>query len=315
MSTKKIQILSRFTNAVIFAAAVDTMKDCVELAIKKGVSLRNANLAGANMARANMAGAYMARANMAGAYMEGAYMAGACMARANMEGAHMEGACMAGAYMEGANMEGAYMAGANMARANMEGANMARAYMAGAHMEGAHMEGANMEGANLPSPTVVLLASWGVVSNELCADLMLWDASNHPDPAKFDVWANGGDCPYRGVKVQRAANFSESRALWGKGEMCRPYDLMVRVLAEKCPDWSDEYRAEFELWFNNPPYKVGDKVTVSKFDDNEPNSPGINDEMIAKNGQTGEVTQVDSGMRWICVFDYWWPASAVKKAN
>ena len=62
---------------------------------------------------------------------------------------------------------------------------------------------------------------------------MEYDAGCHPDRSAFDRWAAGGDCPYSGVKVQRAANFTEDRRLWGKGKVCTPYNLMTRLLAEK----------------------------------------------------------------------------------
>ena len=81
--------------------------------------------------------------------------------------------------------------------------------------------------------TMVLLASWGTVSDGLCADLMLFDASCHPDNTAFDRWAAGGPCPYSGAHVQRACSFQEEKALWGKGTLCKPYDLMLRLFQEK----------------------------------------------------------------------------------
>ena len=87
--------------------------------------------------------------------------------------------------------------------------------------------------ADLPSPTMVLLAIWGELSEQLTADLMLFDASAHPDQAAFQRWADGGPCPYEGIKVQRAANFKESKKLWGTGKPDTIYNLMVRVLKEK----------------------------------------------------------------------------------
>jgi hypothetical protein len=80
---------------------------------------------------------------------------------------------------------------------------------------------------------MVLLASWGTLSDKLTADLMLFDSLAHPDPAAFYIWADGGPCPYQGVKVQRAANFTEQRQLWGLGKPDTTYNLMLRVLKEK----------------------------------------------------------------------------------
>ena len=110
--------------------------------------------------------------------------------------------------------------------------------------------GANLYGANLPSPTAVLLADWGNVTEELCRDLMTYDASCHPDPTLFTKWAEGGPCPYSHIKVERAAIFVEVKTLWKENlPLCRPYDLMTRLLAEKCPPWTVEQAEMFEKSF------------------------------------------------------------------
>jgi hypothetical protein len=80
---------------------------------------------------------------------------------------------------------------------------------------------------------MVLMASWGSVSAELCADLMMYDASCHPNQNAFDKWAAGGPCPYEGVNVQRACNFQERKELWGKGKFRKPINLMLRLFKEK----------------------------------------------------------------------------------
>ena len=129
-------------------------------------------------------------------------------------------------------------------------ANLGYADLGSANLRSANLGSADLGGSSLPSPTVGLLASWGSLSDELCADLMLFDASCHPDPTAFDRWAKGGECPYKGVGVQRAAVFSERRDLWGRGQIYRPYDLMARVLAEKCPKWTDAQRADFAAKFS-----------------------------------------------------------------
>ena len=102
-----------------------------------------------------------------------------------------------------------------------------------ADLQWADLQGANLQQADLPAPTLVLLSFWGSLSDELTADLMLLDASAHPSTAAFDAWAKGGPCPYQAVKVQRIANFTENKTLWGKGKADTIYNLMVRVLKEK----------------------------------------------------------------------------------
>jgi uncharacterized protein YjbI with pentapeptide repeats len=171
------------------------------------------------------------------------------------EGANLRYADLSYANLRYANLRYANLRYADLSDANLSGADLSDANLSGANLRYADLSDANLRGAdlsdaNLPSPTAVLLACWPDLSPQLVADLMLFDAENHPDPAAFDKWAAGGGCPYSGVRVQRAANFTEDKTLWGKGVYCRPYDLMVRVLAEACPEWTDKQRASFEKKFS-----------------------------------------------------------------
>ena len=144
---------------------------------------------------------------------------------------------------------GADLRYADLSGANLSGADLRYANLSGANLSGANLRYADLSGANLPSPTIVLLACW-TVSDALCRDLMAYDAACHPNPMSFTAWARGGPCPYNDVKVQRAANFKEKRELWdANAVLSRPYDLMIRVLTENCPVWTDEQTAAFQAKF------------------------------------------------------------------
>ena len=215
---------------ILFEAAVDTVAAALVLAFQQGADLRGANLRGANLPGADLYGAYLDGADLDGAYLDGA----------NLRGANLRGANLRGADLYRADLRGAYLRGANLRGADLDGADL----------RGADLDGADLDGANLPSPTMILMASWGSVSDLLCRDLMNFDAACHPNPLKFEAWAKGGECPYQGEKVQRAAIFSENRLLWdATAPMCRPYDLMVRLMGEKCPAWTDAKQAEFQARF------------------------------------------------------------------
>ena len=203
--------LKNWLGNVIFESAVETVQMLLIAALASGANLRGADLCGANLRGADL------------------------------RGANLYGADLRGANLYGADLYGADLRGANLCGANLRGANLC----------GANLRGANLQEAKLPAPTVVLLASWGEVAPQLCADLMVFDASCHPEPAKFDVWANGGECPYSGVAVERAAQFKESKEIWNQkvGVICRPYDLMMRLINEKCPVWTEEQRIAFEASF------------------------------------------------------------------
>jgi hypothetical protein len=228
MTKKKsnvIQIKSRFSGDVLYEAEGETLRDVVVKAVAERAYLR-----GARLSRADLRGADLREADLCEADLSEADLREADLCEADLRGADLRGADLREADLRGADLRGA-------------------------HLSGAHLSGAHLSGADLPSPTAVLLATWPDLSPQLVADLMVYDASCHPDPTAFDRWAAGGRCPYNGVRVQRAANFNERKELWGKGEACRPYDLMRRVLEECCPDWPAEQVAEFEKRFKmaSPP--------------------------------------------------------------
>jgi hypothetical protein len=66
------EIKSRFNGSVLFSLETESMKLCVEAAVKSG-----ANLAGANLAGANLCGADLYDANLCGANLCGANLCGA----------------------------------------------------------------------------------------------------------------------------------------------------------------------------------------------------------------------------------------------
>ena len=102
------------------------------------------------------------------------------------------------------------------------------------------MSGSNLSGSNLSeqSPTSLLLAAWGEVPDDLCRDLMRYDAANHPRPESFNTWAAGGACPYTGCKWGRSANFFQKTSLWSPDLLLSPpksaLELAERLIAAKC---------------------------------------------------------------------------------
>ena len=103
-ATITVEIKSRWTGAVLFAAAIaaDTppelhMKAAVEMAVK---------------ARANLSDANLSRANLSDAYLSDAYLSGANLSDANLSDADLSRA----------NLSGASLSGANLSRANLSGA-------------------------------------------------------------------------------------------------------------------------------------------------------------------------------------------------
>ena len=152
---------------------------------------------------------------------------------ANLQSANLQSANLRSADLRSADLQSANLRSANLRSADLRSANLRSANLQSADLRLADLRSANLQSADLPSPTIMLLAYWGCVSDELCADLMMYDASCHPSKKAFDVWAAGGSCPYSHVNIQRACNFTEKKELWGRGKFHTPYSLMLRLFEEK----------------------------------------------------------------------------------
>ena len=123
----------------------------------------------------------------------------------------------------------------NGVRMNLEDCDLQEIDLSGADLSGAYLSRADLSGANLPSPTGMLLAQWGELSDNLTIQAMAFDANCHNDPLAFDVWKKTGICPYQNSKFQRACNFREKRKLWDSSfNVPRIWDLMVAIIREKC---------------------------------------------------------------------------------
>ena len=160
--------------------------------------------------------------------------------RADLSYADLSSADLRYADLRYADLGSADLGYANLGYANLSYANLRSANLRSADLSSADLSSADLRYADLPSPGVVLLCNWGDLADESIAALMRLDASAHPDPEAFDRWAQGGPCPYSGVKVQRAANFSEDKNLWIPGPPPTLWEAMRMVLDEKCPGWRGE---------------------------------------------------------------------------
>ena len=129
--------------------------------------------------------------------------------------------------------ERANLSYADLRSADLNSANLRSADLSSADLSSADLRSADLSSANLPAPTMLLLAAWERVSAKLTLELMRYDASNHPEPAKFDDWAKGGRCPYSGIRWQRCANFQENRELWKPGKAKSAFELVLILFAEK----------------------------------------------------------------------------------
>jgi hypothetical protein len=206
-----------------------------KIADLSGADLSGADLSGANLPYVDLSEASLFRVDLSSAYLSSANLSRADLSSADLSDANLSRANLFGAYLSFANLFGA-----NLFVADLSSANLTGAYLSNANLSGADLSGADLSSTKLPSPSEVLLANWGELSDELTQKAMAYDASFHHDPSSFDRWKKTGVCPYSDVKYQRACNFRENSSLWDPSIPApRGFDLMVEIIREKCAnsDW------------------------------------------------------------------------------
>ncbi len=84
----KIEIKNRWTGTILYSAECESIKECLEKAIKEETNLSDANLSDANLMGANLLGANLRDANLTGANLTGANLMGANLRDANLTDAN-----------------------------------------------------------------------------------------------------------------------------------------------------------------------------------------------------------------------------------
>ena len=91
-----MDILNRWTRAVLFSADVGSFGAAITAAIEAGADLRDANLTGADLHDANLRAANLRAANLTGADLTGANLTGANLHDANLRDANLTDANLTG---------------------------------------------------------------------------------------------------------------------------------------------------------------------------------------------------------------------------
>jgi uncharacterized protein YjbI with pentapeptide repeats len=103
-TNKEIKIKHRLTGKVIFKAKVKTIKEAVELAIKKGINLSFADLSSANLSSANLSFANLSSANLSFANLNSADLHFANLNSADLHFANLSSADLSFANLNSANL-------------------------------------------------------------------------------------------------------------------------------------------------------------------------------------------------------------------
>ena len=85
----KFEIKHRLTGSVLFSLDTESLKLCIEAAVKSSADLGGADLRGADLRGADLRGADLRGADLRGAYIGGAYIGGAYLGDADLRGAEI----------------------------------------------------------------------------------------------------------------------------------------------------------------------------------------------------------------------------------
>src|SRR5574344_1834869 len=228
-------------------AKCKTLKELVEEAVTKKISLGGANLRYTDLRGAYLRGANFEFANLRYADLEGADLIGAYLEGADLRGAHLEGANLRSANLRGANLRSANLRSADLEGADLEGAYLRNADLRGAYLRGANLRNADLEGADLRG--AYLRGAKNVPYIPLAC----------PSEGPFIGWKKVENCI---IKLKILENSKRSSATTNK---CRCDKAKVLSITEIN---TEKELAEITNTKYKPlTYKVGEVAIADKFDE------------------------------------------------
>ena len=162
----KIQILSRFTGAVLFEheAENNTIKLTMLAALEIRADLRGANLIGADLRGANLRWANLRVADLSEADLSEADLRVADLSEADLRGADLSEADLRGADLRGANLRWANLREADLSEADLRVADLSEADLSGANLRWANLRGADIDGDKITNnPIVITGLQWWIL--------------------------------------------------------------------------------------------------------------------------------------------------------
>src|SRR3990167_5851471 len=88
----KFEIKNQYSGFVIFSLETDSLKLCVEVAIKSGSDLSGAYLSWADLSGSDLSGADLSKSSLSVADLSGSDLSGADLSKANLSGSDLSGA-------------------------------------------------------------------------------------------------------------------------------------------------------------------------------------------------------------------------------
>ena len=124
---REFQIKHRYTDAVLFEAEAETLRECVAAAVKADADLTSADLTYANLTSANLAYANLRYADFRYADLTSANLTYADLTSADLTSANLTYADLTSADLTSANLTSANLTSADLTSANLTSANLTSA--------------------------------------------------------------------------------------------------------------------------------------------------------------------------------------------
>ena len=187
-------------------------------AIRKGISLAEANLIGTNLSGMNLSGANLTGANLSSAILIGA----------NLKDANLKNANLYRADLSWANLEGADLTNANLEYAILYSANLDGSFITGAKVHGANIFGAkNIPFIPLSCPSEGAFTAWKKVDGYFLVKLQIPEDARRSSATTrncrcdkamvLDITSLDGEEHYNEV-----VNYNYTTTVYKVGEMVYP---------------------------------------------------------------------------------------------
>lgn len=167
-------IRQRWTGRELAVIEAPTAARALEWAVRCGMSLIDADLAGIQIRGAFLAGADLRQTNLMGSDLAGCYLR-----RTDLRGANLRCATLSFAFMGGSDLRQADLRRADLTRADMRGTQLVGADLRGTILTGAKFEDAVLDWRWLAIPTEILRRRGGPTMGPLVAALAFLE-DDHP---------------------------------------------------------------------------------------------------------------------------------------
>ena len=103
------EIKNRFTGSVLFSLETETMKLCVEAAIRggsdlRGSDLRGSDLRGSNLSNSDLRGSNLSNSDLRGSDLRGSDLRGSDLSNSDLSNSDLSGSDLRGSYLSGAKI-------------------------------------------------------------------------------------------------------------------------------------------------------------------------------------------------------------------